>query len=260
MVAYLLLAASVAYLAVSGLYLGWMLRYDLVLRRAGLAAMVVATAIAGVALGLELSGAHPPPLSDGNRIMLVVSLGASLVFLLARLWQDLPLFGSILGPLCAIMMFVLFVRSAGFAPIGDSGMLGAVTIVHIGATVLGVLLFAPAYVLSILFLHQEYKLRQKRRPDGRLPSLLSLETNAWRLLFIGFPLYTVGIILGLVWQERAHMMQIQPQHVLAATGWALYAFVTFRRLRYGWRGRRAALTLMVAFVITLGGVLLYSMR
>jgi ABC-type uncharacterized transport system permease subunit len=53
---------------------------------------------------------------------------------------------------------------------------------------------------------------------------------------------------------------MRPQHVLAALGWGIYAHATRRRVRTGWRGRRAALELMAAFVLTLAAVLLYMMR
>ena len=52
----------------------------------------------------------------------------------------------------------------------------------------------------------------------------------------------------------------QPQHLLASLSWTIYAFAIYRRWRSGWRGRRAALALMAAFVVTFGAVLMYMMR
>ncbi len=157
-------------------------------------------------------------------------------------------------------MLALAVKaSRGDLPSG-SGSLGAVTVVHIGATLLGFMLFVPAYVLSVLFLDQEYHLKNKT-PGPKLPSLLRLEQLSWRLVHVGFPIFSVGILLGVVWQElRGASSALRPEHLLAAGGWLVYAVVLALRLKTGWRGRRAALALMAAFVMTLSAALLYVMR
>ncbi len=247
--------------AVAGVsFLTWLLRYDARARRGGAGATLIATALLAGAAGVEFFG--DGVLGPGPRVLLLLALGFGVVFLLLRLRVDIPLAGPIITPLAAAAVFAIGVKAMGGAPTASSGAeLGTVTVLHIGATLLGFLLFVPAYVLSLLFLDQEYHLRSKTRAPSALPSLLKLETAAWQLIFLGFPLFSIGILLGFIWQESAGVgLVMRPQHVLAAMGWAIYAHATWRRVRTGWRGRRAALELMAAFVLTLAAVLLYMMR
>lgn len=257
-----LIAAAAAYAVASAFFLAWLVRYEPRARRSGALVTVAATALAGVAVVTELGGlAGPPALRVGAQVMLLLVFGVSLLFLASRLRTDMPVAGPVVAPLAAAVVFVLAVKAVrgDLPPSGDA--LGAITAIHIGATLLGFLLFVPAYVLSVLFLHQQYHLKTKTRGAGNLPSLLRLEAMSWRLLFIGFPLYSVGILLGFVWQERAGPAAgPRPEHVLSAVSWLVYAYATYRHLKTGWRGRRAALTLMAAFVVTLAAVMLYVMR
>ena len=262
MVPHLLLVAAVAYAIASGFYLGWMLRFDPHIRRYGVVTIAIATAVALAALITDFASDHALPLSRDAQVVLLVTIGMCLAFVIGRLWRDLPLYGVILAPIGAIILLVLFLKLVVGGPAPASSTLGAVTVLHIGSTMIGFLLFLPAYVLSILFLHQEYRLKTKQPTSLRMP-LLTLEKNAWRLLFMGFPLYSIGILLGALWKEHVMLEDgsgFKPQHVLAAIGWCLYAVAIFRRLSSGWRGRPAALCLMSAFVVTLGAVMLYSMR
>ena len=256
----LLLASAVAFALASASFLTWLLGQDVRARLGGVVATVLATGLLAGAVVLEFTA--PGLLAMGPRSLLLAVFAVSVLFLLFRLRVDVPLAGPVVAPLAAASVFALGIKVLGGASMAGVGVeLGTVTIVHIGATLLGFLLFVPAYVLSLLFLEQEYHLRAKTRAPSSLPSLLKLETASWQLIYLGFPLFSIGILLGFIWQERAgDGLHMQPQHVLAALGWSVYAHATWRRVRTGWRGRRAALELMAAFVLTLAAVLLYMMR
>ncbi len=261
MTANVLMAAAVAFGVAAAAFLAWLVRYEVAWRGRGAWATFAGTLLLLAGTVSELGLTQAPTLPFGPRVLLLLTFGVSAVFLTSRLRKDLPVAGPVVAPLAAAITFALAVK-AGRGALPDTGAaMGAVTAVHIGATLLGFLLFAPAYVLSVLFLDQEYRLRTKTRGSALLPSLLGSEQLAWRLVFVGFPLYSVGVLLGFVWQERAGLLVgWRPEHVLAAASWALYAYLTGRRLKTGWRGRHAAVVMQVAFMATLASVLLYVMR
>ncbi len=260
MVPALLSVATLGFAVASVVYLLWVLAYRPALRRAGGLATAVGTLALTAGTVAELTATPTPTLPVTGRVVLVILLGVTVAFLVARLLRDVPLLGPALAPIATVVSFALAWRGAFPLPPPAAHTMGAVTVLHISVTIVGFLLFVPAYVLSVLFLHQEHKLKVKKHPQGRLPSLLSLEQNAWRLLFVGFPLYSLGIFLGALWQGSLERGAIRPEHVLSLTAWLLYGYAIVQRLRTGWRGKRAALLLIGAFVSTLGAVLLYMVR
>jgi ABC-type uncharacterized transport system permease subunit len=255
----LLLFATLGYAGAGILYVAWSLRHQEPLRRGGLLMAVIATLVAGVAAAMVLASSETQALPTPTRVLVLATAAASGMAFLFRLDRGQPLMGTVLYPLSAAVMLASYASAMGMSGQDTAATVSAFTALHIGATLLGFLMLVPAYVLSVLFLDQEHRLKAKRPGGTRRPSLLTLEKNAWRLLYAGFPLLTAGIVLGIVWQG-SERMTLRPQHVLAAASWCVYAFAIYRRVRTGWRGPRAALSLMTAFVGTLGAVLMYAMR
>lgn len=260
MVPALLSAAFVGFAAASVAYLLWVLSYRPALRQGGGLATALGTLALAAATIAELATGAGTTLPMTGRVVLVILLGVTIAFLVARLLRDVPLLGPALAPIAAVVSFALAWRAAFPLPPPAAHSMGAVTVLHISVTIVGFLLFVPAYVLSVLFLHQEHKLKAKKHAQGRLPSLLSLEQNAWRLLFVGFPLYSLGIFLGVLWQGSLNQGGVRPEHVLSLAAWLLYGYAIVQRVRTGWRGKRAAILLIGAFVSTLGAVVLYMVR
>jgi ABC-type uncharacterized transport system permease subunit len=266
----LLIVAVVAYTLASMLYLSWILAPKANPRQRATIATVIAVITMVVATVLELAGEDVASLPRSAHAIMILTASVGLIFLVVRAIRDVATTGIVVVSLSAAASLALaFKWAAGFDP-SPVASAGAITVVHISAAFLGFLLFIPAYILSVFFLAQEHQLKRKTLTGFRFPSLLTLERNAWRLLYIGYPLYTIGILVGLLWQDvgvsgesssdSSSGLPLQPQHVIAALSWIIYGTAIVRRLRTGWRGKRAALTLMTAFVFAFSAVLLYSMR
>lgn len=255
----LLVAAVVGLSVATVIYVARLVRFDVAAPRAGHAVMGVGTVcLAGAAIAGLLAdggvGQHAVPL-----IVLLVAVAICAVGLVAQVFWDSPVAGPVVAPLVAVVSSAILFKIELADPALATDGLRAVTVLHISATLVGFMLFIPAYVLSALFVGQVYRLKTKQLSSARLPSLMTLEQNGWRLLYIGFPIFTVGILLGVVWQDSV-MSGLRPRHVFAALSWCVYAFAIYRRLATGWRGARAAVTVMVAFTVTVGAVLLYTLR
>jgi len=253
----LLLVSSAAFMVATGLFLVRLLRVEVARSASAEGVMAVATALLlGAALtGFErLGGPHgAAPLA-----LLFVAVAASTTSLVVQRWGDFPLLGPITAALVAMVGLALALHAL-FPPPAGAHVMRAVTILHIAATLVGYLLFVPAFALASLYVAQSWRIKTKQTSNPRLPSLVTLETSAWRLLTLGFVLYSLGILGGALSQEGSGQ-GVRPQHVLAAISWLMYGVAIARRHLQGWSGVRAAVFLLAGFVWTSGAVLLYVMR
>jgi len=218
--------------------------------------MAVATLLL---LGAAISGFDPSSHRSGATIAVIFcGAAASGTALVLLRWVDYPLLGPVTSAMVGMVALAMLLHYAFPAP-APYGPISTITILHVAATLVGYLLFVPAFVLSNLYLGQSWRLKTKQPSSTRLPPLMTLETSAWRLLTVGFVLYTLGIVGGWISSEAA-TRELRPQHVIAAVSWLVYAVALFRRYVSGWRGTRAAVALLTGFVTTSGAVLLYVLR
>jgi len=257
MVVGLLIASALAYFFATALFLNRLVRGEVTRRTRGEGAMVIGTALL---LAAAVAGFDPSagPHSSSGLAILFIACAASGIALVMLRWADFPLLGPVTSALVGVVALVMALHALFPAP-APTGPVRVVTILHISATMIGYLLFVPAFVLGNLYLGQSWRLRTKQPSSTRLPPIVTLEATAWRLLSVGFVLYTLGIVGGWLSSETVHQA-VRPQHVIAAISWLIYAVSLVRRYASGWRGARAAIALLAGFVVTSGAVLLYVLR
>lgn len=115
-----------------------------------------------------------------------------------------------------------------------------------------------AFASEVLYLIAERRLKHHPpRPDNgtRLPSLQTLDLIGYRSLVIGFPLLTLGILIGLYWADTTlgQLGLDDPKVALTLLTWALYLVLLFSRWSAGWRGRKAAYVTILCFVVAAAG-------
>lgn len=78
-----------------------------------------------------------------------------------------------------------------------------------------------------------------------------LDNASYRLIGIGFPLLTIGIIAGAVWANEAWgtYWSWDPKETWALITWLVFAAYLHARLTRGWQGRRPALLASAGFVV-----------
>ena len=118
---------------------------------------------------------------------------------------------------------------------------------HVGSFVIAYATFAMAFAAAILFLIAE------RRTVRWLPSAEMLDDVGFRAVTIGFPLFTIGLILGSVWAHDAWGVywQWDPKETAALFTWLVYAVYLHTRTLRGWSGRRSAYVLLFGFGATI---------
>lgn len=149
--------------------------------------------------------------------------------------------GALVAPVCAALLVAWLFEQARGAIDADatSLLLGA----HIGMALLGVGSFAIAAMLSVMYLVQERQLRRKAfgRLFHRLPSLDALDAASFRLVALGFLIYTIAIVLGMMWLLRIGADPFTARVLVAVLAWVVFGIVIQARLASGWRGRQAAM-------------------
>ncbi|MBI5622346.1 MAG: c-type cytochrome biogenesis protein CcsB [Elusimicrobia bacterium] len=121
--------------------------------------------------------------------------------------------------------------------------------------------FGNAFGVGVALLVQERQLRSKRPQElcYRLPSIEELDTLNYRLVAAGFPVLTVGIIMGGIWAHNAwgRFWGWDAKETWSLITALVYAVFLHQRLVKGWRGRKAVYTSMLGFacvVFTFVGV------
>jgi len=167
-------------------------------------------------------------------------------YLVATLRYSLHLLGAFVAPAGMIVL-----AAARLSPSGEAMTeLGTLGRVHISLATLGVAIFALATALAVIYLLADRSLKRKRF-DGILfrrgIALETLDTLAHRLVLAGFPIFTVAVMLGVIWVAQRHSGFDRLEYPLALVTWLSFAGLIVVRTTHGWRGRRTAWLTILGF-------------
>lgn len=128
--------------------------------------------------------------------------------------------------------------------------------VHIALIFLGYAALIVSFGASILYLVQERSLKSKQlgTAASRLPALEVVDDIGYRSLLIGFPVMTLGLVVGAA-IAQAHFGPgyfHDPKVALSVVMWLIYLVLLLARWSSGWRGRKAAYLATFAFVVAIG--------
>jgi cytochrome c-type biogenesis protein CcsB len=141
--------------------------------------------------------------------------------------------------------------------------------IHVTAMTLATGIFFVAAVTGVTYLVVDRHARRVAagRPAGadgilrRLPGPAELDRLAYRTIVFGFPVWTFGVMAGAIWADYAwgSYWSWDPTETWAFITWVVYACFLHARATAGWRGRRAAVIQLTAFVCLLFNVLVVSL-
>ncbi len=85
----------------------------------------------------------------------------------------------------------------------------------------------------------------------RLSLADTLDNISYRVIGLGFPLLTIGIIAGAVWANEAwgSYWSWDPKETWALITWLVFAAYLHARITKGWQGRRPAILAAMGFVV-----------
>jgi ABC-type uncharacterized transport system permease subunit len=226
--------------------------------------VIVATRALAAAIGAQcaflvsdyaVSNRHP--FASIQQAFAVLSLLIALAYLATMRKHRLTSLGAFITPVTLLLLLAASVRSS--LPHVPEHVRSALLPVHVAMNVLGIAAFTLAFAAAVGYLIQERLLRTKHVVGvfQRLPALEELDNFGLRLVTIGFPLFTFGLVTGSIW--AAQQSAISAGQGFAMVAWLFFGTVLLARAVAGWSGRRAAIGTMLGFacaMVALGGYLL----
>jgi ABC-type uncharacterized transport system permease subunit len=181
-------------------------------------------------------------------------------YLIASVRYRLTLAGVVVLPI-ALMLLI----AARLSPVGDTSVdLSALGRIHIVLATVGVGVFALASALAGIYLLEERSLKRKDFDAIAFKTkgapLESLDRLMHRLVWVGFPMFTIAMVLGVVWTARRGDGWGRPEHLIALVTWIVFGGLLVTRTAYGWRGRRTARLTLIGFAAALVVLAIYLVR
>ncbi len=255
-------AAALGYAAASGLYLAHLTQGNA--KAGGLASRML-----GIAIGLHLlflaadftlPGRAQPSLIP--RMLSVLALAIALAYLASMRRHRMSVLGAFIAPLTLLLFLCAGLGTS--VPSVPEHVRSVLLPLHVGVNVLGIAAFALAFAAALGYLVQERLLRQKRVVGvfQRLPALDVLDAFGLRLVSVGFPLFTIGLVTGTLWaaERAAGGVSVTAGQGFAMLAWMFFAAVLLARAVAGWRGRRAAIGTLLGFACAMAALVGYLVR
>jgi len=195
---------------------------------------------------------------------LLLGGAASSLALLYRLslrryqWHNV---GSVVTALSTMLATFSFILSQPLQLDADANQW--LLIIHISLAMIGLIAFSISAIVSGLYLFQSQRLKHKKHAmmtqSSTLPSLNILDQICLKSLLVGFPFYTLALLLGSVQAFQSHT-KIHMSYVIAMISWLIFGIVLQARLTAGWRGQKAAWLTLIAALGVFMVVASYTLR
>nr|YP_009497921.1 CcsA [Gracilaria changii]ART65185.1 CcsA [Gracilaria changii] len=205
------------------------------------------------------------PLSNLYESLIFLTWGLSFLQLILERKNKSPFIGAITTPVglftigfASLSLPDTMKRAAPLVPALRSNWL----MMHVSIMIISYAALILGSLLSILFLVL-YTIRSTRTNQinlnsnysiqqlSRINLLQSIDNLSYRIIGLGFPLLTVGIIAGAVWANEAwgSYWSWDPKETWALITWLVFAAYLHSRLNKAWQGKKPAILASVGFVV-----------
>ena len=221
------------------------------LQHAGLILMIGGFAAHTMWIGTICARTGHPPITN---LPEAASFVAWLVFAVElALWIRYRVYAAsfFVYPLVLLLLTISAVVGENFAVL-DPELRSNVFTAHLLFTTVGVAGLFIGLAFGLLALLQDRALKQKTR--GRLwewiPSLDVCRSVSYRAMAIGFSIYTLGLIAGVLWSYRttAGLMDLRVKQIGAVTAWVLFGILLNSYISNTYRQKRMIFVSAGAFV------------
>ncbi|HEV2718891.1 MAG TPA: cytochrome c biogenesis protein CcsA [Thermoanaerobaculia bacterium] len=210
-------------------------------------------------IGTICARTHHPPLTNLPETAAFMSWTIFVVELVLLFKYRVQAASFFVYPLVLMLLAVAAVVHEPFVLAGKAQSKLFTT--HILLSTIGVAALLIGVAFNALAWMQDRSLKSKQR--GRLwewiPSLNVCRTLSYRALAIGFSIYTLGILTGILWSYRttAELLDLRVKQVGAIVAWVLFATLLQSYISGVYRGRRTMVIsacAVVAVVVAILGI------
>lgn len=253
-----LYAALVLYAAGTLVALASLFRHEVRMQHAGLGFMIAGFVAHTFWIGSICVRTHHPPLTNLPEAAAFMSWTVFLVELVLFFRYRVHAASFFVYPLVLMLLTVSAVVHEPFAMVEPS-MRSSLFTTHVFLSAVGVAALLIGLAFTMLALAQDRALKSKQR--GALwewiPSLSVCRTVSYRALAIGFSIYTVGLLAGIVWSYRVNMslVDLRVKQIGAIAAWILFAILLQTFIAGAVRGRRVVVLSACAFLATMIAIL-----
>lgn len=225
--------------------------------RVAVALTVVAVVVNGLAVVFRGVAAGRVPWGNMYEFCTTGAFAVALVYLIVLTRRDLRYLGTL------VIGLVLFMTVAASVliptPVGHlvPALQSYWLVIHVSIAVLSSALFTLTFGMSVLQLVQSRREtvvasgKRDRLPIMRLvPNALSLENMSYRINGIAFVGWTLTLMFGSIWAEKAwgRFWGWDTKEVWTFVIWVVYAGYLHARATRGWTGTRAAWLSIVGYL------------
>ena len=195
------------------------------------------------------------PITNFFEVLVFLAWSIALIYMVIGPAYRLSLMGSFTAPLVLVLQSFALLAPID-TPRGERVVPNSWLEFHASISLIAYGAFALACVAGIMYLVQERQLKthELRSVFYQLPPLPNLFSAMWRLLWLGFALYTAGLISGFFTGESLPWVKI----ILALAVWVVYAAILFGSRLHSIAPRRLAAFCVAAFAAALS--LLWSIE
>lgn len=194
------------------------------------------------------------PIKNLYETLLLLAWTIIIIYMLIEYLYKIRVLGAFLIPINSLMLLY-----ANFLPnhvdnLPDS-MRSIWISIHTSAIFISYGVFTLAFCASLAYLIQEKQLDEKKTSIFyyRLPPLEKLDVLSYRLVLLGFPLLTIGIVTGSIWSKQVWgtYWQWNAKQIWTVIIWLIYAFYLHNRFSNIWRGKKRAYVIVIGFLAVL---------
>ena len=204
-----------------------------------------------IAIGLRSIDTGHGPYTTGFEIASFLAWVIVVTFFLTEWKYKIKDLGAFIIPVVFIILFYSAFQSREVSLIDESSTMFWLTM-HRTLSIIGYAAFSIAFGAALMYLIQENQVKSKKLGIMyfRMPSLEVLDDLNYKVIAIGFPLFTLGFMTGSIWNMKTDesffswdVLRTWPLVIV----WLIYCGLFFGRILVGWRGKKAAQGAILGF-------------